>query len=238
MSVIDTLRNRYSRRHRHKRVQFLANTLAGVSPAPQHWQVLDLGGGNGENMSYVADKLGLNRDSIIIADISSNLLKMAEGRGFRTLQLKEEESRLPFEDKSFDFVFCSSVIEHVTTYSKKEVSSIRSGDWKRAAWQRQSEFATEICRVAKSYYVQTPNRFFPIESHTCLPFVAFLPRRRLVAVMAFANRHRWPIKTIPDFNLLSKKEMRQLFPDSEIYAERSLGIFSKSWMAIKTTQPG
>src|SRR5262245_25250334 len=73
--------------------------------------------------------------------------------------------RLPFRDRSFDVVFSNSVIEHV-------------GDARR-----QEEFAREIARVGVRYFVQTPNRWFPVEHHLLTPLIHFLPRswqRRLV----------------------------------------------------------
>jgi hypothetical protein len=47
----------------------------------------------------------------------------------------------------------------------------------------QRAFVHELCRVAKRVYVTTPNRWFPIEVHTLLPFVHWLPaapRRRVL----------------------------------------------------------
>src|SRR5260370_31026550 len=65
---------------------------------------------------------------------------------------------LPFRDKSFDVVFSNSVIEHV-------------GD----PW-RQERFAREVARVGVRYFVQTPNRWFPVEHHLLTPLIHFLPR--------------------------------------------------------------
>jgi|BarGraNGADG00212_1021973.scaffolds.fasta_scaffold51483_1 hypothetical protein len=55
---------------------------------------------------------------------------------------------LPFDDRSFDLVYSNAVIEHV-------------GD---EAEQRQ--FVAEHARVGKSWIFTTPNRWFPIESHS------------------------------------------------------------------------
>lgn len=65
---------------------------------------------------------------------------------------------LPYTNNEFDIVFSNSVIEHVGTF------------------EDQKRFAEEIRRVAKSYWVQTPNRHFPVETHLIAPFIHFLPR--------------------------------------------------------------
>ena len=57
--------------------------------------------------------------------------------------VRGDACRLPFADNAFDVVFSNSVIEHVGA-------------------NRQAEFARECCRVGRRYYIQTPNRRFPI----------------------------------------------------------------------------
>jgi predicted SAM-dependent methyltransferase len=67
---------------------------------------------------------------------------------------------LPFEDNTFDLVFSSAVIEHVGSY------------------QNQSRFISECFRVAKKYvFITTPNRYYPIELHTLLPLIHWLPKK-------------------------------------------------------------
>lgn len=61
--------------------------------------------------------------------------------------------RFPFEDKEFDWVFSNAVIEHV-------------GD--RDA---QVLFINEMLRVAHNVFFTTPNKFFPVESHTNVFFI-------------------------------------------------------------------
>jgi hypothetical protein len=65
---------------------------------------------------------------------------------------------LPFSNDSFDIVHASAVLEHV-------------GDR-----DRQIRFLRELWRVARSsVFVTTPNRWFPIEFHTVLPILHWLP---------------------------------------------------------------
>lgn len=172
------------------------------------------------------------RKNVYLADILQDaLIRGKERFGFRTTLL-DESGVLPFPDEYFDIVFCSSLIEHVTV-DKKDLARFRSqAEFSAAAEQRQQRLASEIRRVGKRYFVQTPNKYFPIESHTWLPvLIVFLPRILQIKTIDFMNTW-WPKKTFPDWNLLTQARMRELFPDGEIVLEKSLG-FTKSIMAIR-----
>jgi len=64
------------------------------------------------------------------------------------------------------------------TLDKADLASVRSRRaFERLALDRQRRLAAEIARVGRRYFVQTPYRYFPIESHTWLPApVLLLPR--------------------------------------------------------------
>jgi hypothetical protein len=73
---------------------------------------------------------------------------------------------LPFADGAFDLGFSNAVVEHVA-----------------GGHDGQRRFVHELCRVASRVFVTTPNRLFPLEVHTLLPFVHWLPadaRSRLI----------------------------------------------------------
>ena len=124
------------------------------------------------------------------------------------------------------------MIEHVTVDKANVYNMLSTKEFQKKAIGRQRRFAEEIRRVGKAYFVQTPYKYFPIETHTWTPFVTvFLPRRLQVSFIRFLNRF-WPKKTNPDWNLLTIQPMKQLFPDSEIITERSFG-FVKSIMAVR-----
>src|SRR4051794_6515191 len=64
-----------------------------------------------------------------------------------------------FGDRSFDLVYSNSVIEHLGTQEDQE------------------RFAREALRVGRFVFVQTPNRWFPVEPHFLTLFIHFLPKR-------------------------------------------------------------
>jgi hypothetical protein len=190
-------------------------------------KILDLGGGNGRHFASIS----AHRSNVWVADISHAALEEAKQQGFNTLAIEENE-RLPFPDQFFDVVFCSSAIEHATIPKNRLISVRTNEGFRRAAFQQQIAFAGEIDRVGRRYFVQTPHRYFPIETHTWLPvLVVFLPRTLQIRLIDFMNSW-WPKKTRPDWNLLTRAQMRQLFPDARIVTERWLGV-PKSIIAIK-----
>ncbi len=195
-------------------------------------KILDLGSENGSNIFTILQGSDYKPENIYIADIDANAVE--EGKrlyGFNAV-LIEESGKIPFADQFFDIVYSSSVIEH-TTVPKAEVWNLKNGkEFKKAAFQRQKEFAEEIIRLGKQYFVQTPSKTFPVESHTWLPAVGYLPRELFVPFLKVSNQF-WVKKSAPDFNLLGKAEMKVLFPEAEIIPEKKFGL-TKSIMAVKS----
>ena len=192
-------------------------------------RILDLGGGRG---GYMAQTLPF-RANVTIADLDPGNLKMAsESYGFDTLCLDGTE-RFAVPDAAYDVVFCSSVIEHVTGPKEIVYDLARAGEFTTSAKAAQANFAAEIRRISKRYFVQTPYKYFPLEQHSFLPFlVVLLPRRWYMRLLRYLAT-RWFKPSQPDFRLLTIKEMRALFPEAEIVLERYCG-FVKSIVAIKS----
>jgi SAM-dependent methyltransferase len=122
-------------------------------------------------------------------------------------------TKLDFADGEFGAAFSSSTIEHVP----KEL---------------QPAFAAEIRRVGRRYFVQTPNRYFPIEPHYQFPLFQFLPYRVQRALnnrfsLGWQRKGEWE-----EINLLSARQLKRLFPDAEIQRERVFGL-TKSLMAVR-----
>lgn len=194
-------------------------------------RVLDLGGGDGAHIHAVLAGSPVESANTYVADIDERALNDSAARyGFTTVVISET-GRLPFPDGFFDIVFCSSVIEHVTV-PKEMMWNLTSGSrFRSIARQHQHEFAEEIRRVGKGYFVQVPYRWFPIETHSWLPFFSYLPRRVQIPLLRLTDRF-WIKPTIPDFHLPSEPEMRSYFPDARILRERTFGM-TKSLIAYR-----
>ncbi len=108
---------------------------------------------------------------------------------------------LPFPDKSFDLVFSNAVIEHLP-----------AGD-------QQQRFAQEIMRVGRSWFVTTPNYWFPFETHYHLPFIQFMPRELQRCYNRWLGTHI-PKGKVSHLALLSARKMRALFPGSRVVGVR------------------
>ena len=129
---------------------------------------------------------------------------------------------VPFADGSFDVVFSNSLIEHLGTD------------------QRQRAFAAEVRRLSRNgYFIQTPNKWFPIEPHYLAPFVQFVPKSIRPAVIRWMTLWGWMTRPsreqcgrmCQEIRLLDAREMRQLFPEAKIVRERFFGL-TKSIIAI------
>lgn len=113
---------------------------------------------------------------------------------------------LPFADREFDLVYCSSVIEHVP----------------RA---RRAAFAAELRRVGRGWFVQTPAWSFPIEPHALLPLAHWLPVRLRRPYWRLGAAGNWE-----EIDLLRRDEMEALFGPAR--AER-IGPLVKSWVCVR-----
>lgn len=108
----------------------------------------------------------------------------------------------------------------------------------------QQTFAKEIARVGIRYYVQTPNKRFPIEPHLLTPlihyFLPYLPRSLQRYLLRYFTLWGWITRPtvqecerfLREVRLLDEYELQLLFPDAEIRRERFLGL-TKSLIAIK-----
>lgn len=150
-------------------------------------------------------------------------LEAAPTKGNRFQSIAGDATDLSgIDDNAFDFVHSNSVIEHVGN------------------WDQMSKMAANVRRLAPSYYVQTPNFWFPYEPHFRCPFFHYLPeqvRAKLLMTfnLGFGGRRETldeAMRAVQSAVLLDAKQMQVLFPDAEMKRER-IAFLTKSLMMMK-----
>lgn len=219
-----TLRRRLSGYFRNKRAALLRNFIAQIAEGKDRVRILDVGGRPQYWKQIGLQFLSEHRVTVTILNLYPTELEGVEGneRGvFETVV--GDACAMTFPDGYFDIVHSNSVIEHVET------------------WQNMKAFARETRRVGKTYYVQTPNFWFPIDPHYyALPLFHWLPRpvrARLLgklplAMMGRAQDVDKEFETVDAARLLDSRQMRFLFPDATMKVERVAGL-TKSMIAIR-----
>ncbi len=175
----------------------------------EHARVLDVGVSPDNDLleTNFFEKLYPHTAQITAASVEDASNLEHEFPGLRFVRLTER--RLPFADKEFDVAFSSAVLEHV-------------GD--RTA---QRLFLAELHRVARAVFVTTPNRWFPIELHTALPFLHWLPIARHQWFLKRLGHAQWA--SIESLNLMSARELARLFPPDAhpiVHRQRLFGLCS------------
>ncbi len=202
-----------SRRMRAKR---FAKFVELTRPLPRPLRILDVGG----TVPFweMHGWAGL-------PDVHITTVNLTAGQsGYENIEcVKGDATNLnQYADGDFDVAFSNSVIEHLFTF------------------ESQRAMASEMSRVARMYWVQTPNYWFPMEPHFCFPGWQWLPEPVRVALLrrrGFGFRGRCPDleaarECVREVRLMTRRELRRLFPDSVIMPERLFGLV-KSWIAIR-----
>lgn len=192
----------------HFRVKRMKMFYDALSITPQT-KILDVGGNffiwqiAAEHGLRLADQITLLNIYEESAELPSNV-RWVVGNG----------CKLPFADGEFDVVFSNSVIEHLGVHDS------------------QVSFASEIRRVGRSYWVQTPDPRFFVEPHYLSPFVHWLPadlRRKVTRHGTTWGLLEHPSKEeiearLREIRLIGPKEFKGMFPDAEIVNERWIGM--------------
>ncbi|HEY6254943.1 MAG TPA: methyltransferase domain-containing protein [Xanthobacteraceae bacterium] len=141
-----------------------------------------------ENSNYF-EALYPHRQQIVAAGLQDAAFLETLYPGVRYLRANVLE--LPFADQSFDLVHSSAVLEHVGSLTN------------------QARMISECLRVARrGVCLTTPNRWFPIEFHTQLPLVHWLPKtaaRPIFRLLGFAE-----LAQERNLNLMTASELKTI----------------------------
>ena len=182
---------------------------------PRPFRILDVGGTN----AFWENRGWHQRTDVEILTVN---LVAEEQKHANIKPLTGDATHLEqFGDASIDVVFSNSVIEHLFTF------------------ENQRRMASEIQRVGKAYWVQTPNFWFPMEPHFHFIGWQWLPvsmRAWLLQRRSFGWRGPCPNpigarRLVEEIRLLTRNELQVLFPNATMEAEQFCG-FVKSWTAV------
>jgi hypothetical protein len=126
---------------------------------------------------------------------------------------------LPFEDRAFDIGFSNAVVEHVGSRDD------------------QRRFVAEMLRVSRRVWISTPNAAFPVDPHTVLPLVHWLPRRLRHPILRATGNGYWASEE--HLNPLTAQAFRSLFPPQArvvILRQRLLAL-TTVLIAVATLEP-
>ena len=182
-----------SHRSRTKKFDLLSRVFR---PRPED-RVLDVGASGEVFLQYSLEDVYPFPARIVAGGYSTGEILAARRHYPQPQYVLFDGCALPFPDQSFDLVFSNAVIEHI----------LGAG--------RQERFAREIMRVGKSWFVTTPNYWYPFETHHHLPFFQFLPRPVQMQYNRWLGTHI-PKGTVQELGLLSARQLHRLFPTSQI----------------------
>lgn len=191
-----------------------------VDALPRPVRILDVGGTTSfwERLGYA----GVDGIEVVLL----NLMEQDVPHANLTSAVGDAADLSEFADDEFDVVVSNSVIEHLPTL------------------ELQSRMASGVRRVGRRLYLQTPNRYFPLEPHFLFPFFGVLPirvRAFLLQRMDLGWHPRRPdpaeaLADVRSVRLMTGGEMRRLFPDARFENERFL-LFTKSFIVLEGWGP-
>jgi len=138
------------------RARMLRDFMAMMRPEPGQ-KILDIGVSDviTEEANFL-ERHYAHREDITCAGLGDGaaILAAYPGIAYRRIEAK---APLPFADQSFAIATCNAVLEHVGDDADRQA------------------FVAEMLRVAKHVFVAVPNRWFPVEHHTAVPFLHYWP---------------------------------------------------------------
>ena len=198
--MIDTVFRNLSAQSREKKMQLFRSHFRASG------RILDIGAQLDQGKGLLLEAREAGARTVACNLDPRHLERIRDGmQGVGAIQA--DARKLPFPDKSFDLVFSNAVIEHVGSFDD------------------QRRMADEIRRVGERWFVTTPNRWFPFEFHTRMPFYGWLPAgwmQRAARLCSYNHvRRRYKFGGgAPYTRLITRSELRRLFPESEVIPVR------------------
>lgn len=143
-----------------------------------------------------------------ISDVKNNL------KDLKYKKIKPNK-KLPYKDNYFSISISHAVFEHLGSFKKKQF------------------YLSELLRISKKVFITVPNRYFPVEHHSNIPLLGYLPSKLIYKILVFFNYNLFnsektlTFNSINDFHLIIKKLINTYnFNYSINYTGLLLGKFS------------
>ena len=195
----------FANRLRNKRFSLFEKL---VRQLPKPLSVIDIGG----TEEFWQQRGWIGRDDIVITALNNQGLETIN-ENFRAVR-GDATNLAGFGDSEFDVAFSNSVIEHLFSF------------------ENQCKMAEEVRRVAKAYWIQTPNYWFPFEPHFHFVGWQWLPRSLRVSIIR-RRRCGWrgPCGSVDEANavvdevqLMTRTDIKRAFPKAAIWNEPLFGM--------------
>ena len=105
-----------------------------------------------------------------IVAVSTQYLSVFRAAFPAVTAVRADGRALPFLDDQFDIGFSNAVVEHLPDL------------------ESQRAFVGELCRVSRRIFLTTPNRWFPLDTHTLVPLAHWLPDERRDGIYRLLRR--------------------------------------------------
>jgi hypothetical protein len=179
-----------------------------MRPSPSD-RILDLGATDDTGVeSNMLEQLYPYRKNITCGSLTDGKAIVAAYPGVQHGQLALGQP-LPFERNAFDIVHCNAVLEHV------------------GSRERQKEFIVEMCRIAPRRFLAVPNHRFPVEHHTGLPLIHYLPPAQFRKLLRGGRYDIWSHEE--NLNYISASEILRLWPTGNVPSIAYSGVGIGAW---------
>jgi hypothetical protein len=182
------------------------NRIVRVAP---NWKILDIGCGENFRSPWFGHSSNV---------IGIDLRWVSGGMKAYERFVCGDACHLPFPDQAFDFVYSNSLIEHLPSR------------------EHQRRFASEVNRVGRHFWIQTPNTDFPVDPHYLLPFFQHLPenwQKRTAYKLSgswliggYYITRGWDVSQYEFETVLglNSRQLRALFPSARLLHHRFVGL--------------
>lgn len=176
-------------------------------------KVLIVGAGTGAE-SVVLHQRGAEVHGIEPDNDAFEILQMkATLHGFPADRFQQAVAEdLPYEENTFDFVYCYTVLEHVQNVEASIDEMIR------------------VCKIKGTVYIQTPDYRFPYEAHYKSARLPYSPKWLTMFQFWFQGK---PVEFLRTVNFLTGPGLDRIFMSHKVLVKRINQPWVRYWHEIR-----